>query len=41
MSESEERLYQELEKGVGDLEKAIGRYPRDACERTALESTKR
>jgi len=40
MSESEERLYQELEKGVGDLERTIGRFPPDACERTALEVLK-
>ena len=40
MSESEESLYQELKKGMGDLEKSIGKYAPDACERTMMEVLK-
>jgi hypothetical protein len=40
MSESEESLYQEIERGIGDLEKSIDRFPPDACERTVFEVLK-
>jgi hypothetical protein len=36
MSKSEGNLYQELEKEIGDLERSIGKYAPDACERTVL-----
>jgi hypothetical protein len=37
MSKSEKSLYQELEKGIGELKHSIEKFPLDACERTVLK----
>ena len=34
---SEKSLYQEIEKGIGDLERSIEKFPPAACERTVLK----
>ena len=40
MVESEEYVRQELEKGIGDLEKSISKFAPDSCEKTIWEVLK-